>query len=995
MTILTGDLKSITKQPFDGPDCYVVLQSAGERVEGGTVVTRELRRIHMEGTGGVFRSPDMYPGPVTVTLEGGTVHGTSWTVTLPESGEVNLANLIGAQTEYPPAVVGEAQQAATNASESKRKAEEAVTQAQQAASTAEQVKKDTITARDEAREAVNQAKQAASAASQDAVQQAMNDLSGLVRDEITRQIGKLPAGEGVDPEKIGKAVEEYFRQHPQGGGGAAPTPEAIQQAVGNKIAEEVNKAVTNLVETQIKEIVTAAGDAGVINVKPAEGTDITTALQAAINDASKKVIQLPAGEWGLSNTINLDKLSGKVMMGQGDATVLKMKRGVGKNAMQSTSGGNLRRGYMSGFVIDMDWVTGERPATALQITNADYVKLVQIGVMNSGANAFLLQGFVRKEKATGNGTNDSLVLNCWTDGSGLKQNTAQEGASGFGIMIKDESNRNQIIGNQIRRASCGMGIGGRDTTDPALRPETLIQGAPKDTLVSGNSVVMADNQSIAFEPIGFTIKCYRTNITGNMLPVSKDNGISVGGYSVVMANTIGETWNHGIACSGHGTKIQGNDIWNVGLENQLRPPADGPKDWAAVALEDPIGCTVIGNSYAQDNPKADCAHMVKIVLRKGTKKEQVGGNTIIGNSAQEGTVKKDFIFNGNFNPARPDMIITIEEWKKLLDKPDEERVRVLAGEVVDERLKKLPPAPAPAPAASEASPLLKALETREGPTPGLHIHPFQLWARGARRLAPVTYSWPKYWEAIEHARDVTANYLHNPQIAGPFIANPHSGVGTKKENDYELTLTTTAALGMVNIAYVLTGWGGRAHSEIIKEIDQFIEYYGRHRIHGVFLDEAVNGWGDQASKVQGYVELYGKLRAKYGSAFYITANPGGNTVEGMLGAADTLMAFEQSAQRYIDDETICPGHYRGHNPLRFWHAVHNVTDVEQAKQVLNRASVSNVGMIWLTTDTFTGELGSESEWNNPWDNAPDKDVLRETINFVRRDGNYILPVEYG
>ena len=56
---------------------------------------------------------------------------------------------------------------------------------------------------------------------------------------------------------------------------------------------------------------------------------------------------------------------------------------------------------------------------------------------------------------------------------------------------------------------------------------------------------------------------------------------------------------------------------------------------------------------------------------------------------------------------------------------------------------------------------------------------------------------------------------------------------------------------------------------------------------------------------------------------------------------------------------------------------------------------NNVGQIWLTTDTFTGELGSESEWNNPWDNAPDPDVLRETIAWVRREGNYILPVEYG
>ena len=81
--------------------------------------------------------------------------------------------------------------------------------------------------------------------------------------------------------------------------------------------------------------------------------------------------------------------------------------------------------------------------------------------------------------------------------------------------------------------------------------------------------------------------------------------------------------------------------------------------------------------------------------------------------------------------------------------------------------------------------------------------------------------------------------------------------------------------------------------------------------------------------------------------------------------------------------------------MRFWHAVHNVNDVEQAKQVLRRASVSNVGQIWLTSDTFTGELGSESEWNNPWDNAPDKDILREEIQWVRRLGEYMTPQEFG
>lgn len=834
---------------------------------------------------------------------------------------------------------------------------------------------------------------------------------------------------------VNRIIAEYIKAHPPVSPNQAE-PLFVAEQVTSELEKIFSKQLPVAVERNIKEKIDAAvrtaDGAAVVTVTPAAGgNDISDSLQAALVNPAVKVVKIPAGEWtfrkGLITTKNT---SGKVVMGAGkDATTIKRTAGTIATFFTAGSGDFINHVTFTGFTLDMNHAAEpQHTLRAFQITNASFIDFLGIGLKNVGSHGILLQGYATKEKATGVGSSDCRVIQCDIDGAGLVQAPAGTTlATGHGITIKDESLRNQVLNNRIRGVSCGMGINGTHTTSNAF-PQAQRLGEPKHTMVSGNMVVMAENMSIAFEPIGFTSGCEYTSIIGNQLPVSKDNGISVGGYSVVSNNVIGEAWNHGIACSGNGTVVSDNIISNVGLENVKRPPKDGPKEWAAVAFEDPNDCVATGNSYRKTNADSQCTHMIKVVLRDGTRRDQVGGNIFAWNMAQPGSLLGEFVKNGNFNPAKPDIVVTIDMWNNLrttvidLQRKYDEMVKRVG--TLEEKPAPAPANPTPAPADTEkikaletqlgtlaeqlkavqaappaaggtSSALVKALETREGPIPGKDIHPFNLWTRGARRLSPVTYSWPKYWEAIEHARDVTANYLHNPDIAGPFIANPHSGVGDKKETDYELTLTATANLGMVNIAYVLTQWGGRAHSEIIKEIDQFITYYGRHRIHGVFLDEAVNGWGAQESKVQGYVTLYQELRKKYGPAFYIVANPGGNTVEGMLGAADTIMAFEQSAQRYIDDETICPGHYRGQNPLRFWHAVHNVNDTEQAKQVLRRASVSNVGQIWLTSDTFTGELGSESEWNNPWDNAPDKDILREEIQWVRRLGEYMTPQEFG
>lgn len=886
------------------------------------------------------------------------------------------------------AAASSAETAATQAASAKERATTALAASTEATDAAEQAKRQlsevknaateakeslkgvvatSTNAVEQAQSAASQASTAASTAESEAakaakakedVQAELKKIPAQVATELAEQIKQMGNVRDVDMDVLTHRVIEKLKTYDE----LPVTPGTANEAktkelVAKLLAESANEQITAAVKRQVAEAIASAGEDAVINILPQGKTDITADLQAAINDPKKKVIFLPAGEWDISDTIILDKAAGKVIQGKGRATILNVKPGLGKNAMHCTSGAGFRDAYIADFVLDMQWNTGDRPATALQLTNADFVDVSEVKVRRSGGNAFLIQGYALKDKPTGNGSNDNRLINCVVDGAGLKQNTVQEGASGFGCLVKDNSKRNQIIGLRIRGVSCGMGIGGTQTN----------QGAPVDTQVLNNSVLMAENATIAFEPCGFTINCHRTVVVGNSFPVSKDNGISIGAYSVVTGNTIGSTWNHGIACSGPGTIINANNIWNVGIENSTRL-AGSPVDWAAVAFEDPKGCQAQANYYAQDDPQADCAHMVKVVLKNGTPRSAVGGNSFIMNIPMDGVIKKELIKNGNFNPDNPDVIITKESWQEMMKK-----VQAVS---------------------LDSMKYLDKLRTRDMPIPGVDIHPFALWGYKGRRYSEVSYSFPNYWKLLENNDENWADYAYNPMLSGPKIANPKSGVGTQKEQEFADTLTLTTMRGFVNIAYVKTQWAGRLQADIIKEIDQYIEYYTRNNIHGVFLDEAINGWSEeQRAKVSFYTELYSKLRGKYGSAFYIVANPGGNTVEAMLGAADTLMSFEQSAEKYLK-ETVMPAHYRGRPPLRFWHAIHNCPDVETARKCLTKAGVSNVGHMYITNDTFTGVLGSENDNNNPWDGRIDRGIRIETLDWVEQVGFYRNPPVY-
>ena len=115
MTNLIGDLRSIMGTPFGGVGHAVLIFSRVTRAafDSDSVILQLHDRIEMpEEADGKFRIDGLDPGPVRVELEGGTVHNHGWNIDLPDEGTWSLADLVDAQVDWSPAVIGRAEAAA-------------------------------------------------------------------------------------------------------------------------------------------------------------------------------------------------------------------------------------------------------------------------------------------------------------------------------------------------------------------------------------------------------------------------------------------------------------------------------------------------------------------------------------------------------------------------------------------------------------------------------------------------------------------------------------------------------------------------------------------------------------------------------------------------------------------------------------------------------------------------------------------------------------------
>ena len=126
MTSLKGDLRSIMGTPFGGVGHAVLIFSRVTRAafDSDSVILQLHDRIDMpEDAQGKFRVDGLDPGPIRIELEGGTVHNHGWNIDLPDEGVWSLTDLVDAQVDWSPAVIGRAEAAAREAREHADRAE--------------------------------------------------------------------------------------------------------------------------------------------------------------------------------------------------------------------------------------------------------------------------------------------------------------------------------------------------------------------------------------------------------------------------------------------------------------------------------------------------------------------------------------------------------------------------------------------------------------------------------------------------------------------------------------------------------------------------------------------------------------------------------------------------------------------------------------------------------------------------------------------------------
>lgn len=437
--------------------------------------------------------------------------------------------------------------------------------------------------------------------------------------------------------------------------------EAASEVAGGAVKQATEAAkttATEVVKEALKNLPTpspapAPTPGGVVtsveSVAYVRGADVTKELQAALDSPNVSEIVL-VGESVVTSTMWLDKASGK-RIGSAVGAVLKAEPSQlnGPAMFCARAGVGVHHVALRGLVADLQGTALSPSKNLLQLSDVSDSVIEECDLRNAPANLILLQGLgtqVKPGEAARNRVQGNKL-----NGAGLIPTLGVEApATGGGVLVQNYAPDVVIRDNTISNVSGGMGVMlNHNAKDTSM--------APIRAMIDANHITMVESRT-AFEPIGLTKKCYYAVIRGNVLPQSWDNGISVGGESLVEGNYIGSALNFGVAVSEPGTTVRGNKIYNVGLENKLRlEPAGKPRvDWAAVAVTNAARTVVEGNSYFQTDERAECDYVVRFHREPGVPLEQLGGNRVRGNTYLPSQVRVGYMKNGNLNPAWKDVI---------------------------------------------------------------------------------------------------------------------------------------------------------------------------------------------------------------------------------------------------------------------------------------------------------------------------------------------------
>lgn len=112
MTVVKGTLVDVAGDPLEGVVTIFATRARAAHA-GGKVVVEACHRMVLDSHGG-FSTPELDPGDCAIEVQGeGAFH--RWKFTVPESGTVDLADIVGRQVVVTPAEISRAESAAASA----------------------------------------------------------------------------------------------------------------------------------------------------------------------------------------------------------------------------------------------------------------------------------------------------------------------------------------------------------------------------------------------------------------------------------------------------------------------------------------------------------------------------------------------------------------------------------------------------------------------------------------------------------------------------------------------------------------------------------------------------------------------------------------------------------------------------------------------------------------------------------------------------------------
>lgn len=241
---------------------------------------------------------------------------------------------------------------------------------------------------------------------------------------------------------------------------------------------------------------------------------------------------------------------------------------------------------------------------------------------------------------------------------------------------------------------------------------------------------------------------------------------------------------------------------------------------------------------------------------------------------------------------------------------------------------------------------------------------------GERFISPISYWYPDY-----HKTDSKWNQaITTKDNIGFVIINIDSGSGTVQPEHVEQA-KRAKAVGASVLIYLPTGYGNFDKDDLLRRYHKYKQDMPG-LLDGVFLDETINGYSEQASLIPKYKELGEYFKKLEGVDTTVVANPGSNVVEELLDSADVFMNFESAADKYLERE-ITPDYCKRENSTKFWHCIFNVTK-ENYKQVLAKADKEHVGHLYLVDNPSYGNPAA------PWLQEAMRDWVFKRQNLADR-----------